>query len=92
MEFISEYVQTRLDYESAERDFLENLEKVLKIPRQNVKDISFSNRIEGSSIIQVLEIDLTGSNKFRSEDIAKIKEMTLITPNCIQIDVGEIHL
>ena len=92
MEFIENYVQSRLDYESAELDLINNLEKTLGISPMNIKHIRLTNKIENSAIIQVLEIELIGTNSLRSEDIAKMKELTIVTPNTIQINVGEIHL
>lgn len=81
-----------MDYESSEVYLLKKLTEMLGISPNNVKNISLRNVVNNSCIIQVLEIDLIGQNTFNSEDLSKINGLRIITPNTIQIDVGEIPL
>ncbi len=94
MKSLERYVEATLDQKSAEVDFLAELSKTLEINPKNIKRVSVENRQTEQlhALAQVVLIDLRGTNVFKSENLQKIKGLTIITPRTIEIEVGEILL
>ena len=92
MKTLNEFVESYLNYKSAESAFSAELCDTLKIKPTNIKYICITNAVKDTKFVQIVKIGLIGVNKIRSEDISKIKGLSIITPKTLEIEVGEIHL
>lgn len=92
MKSLENFVECHLDLQSAEDDFVEELNNILHIPKDHIKKITVESRAVGSMFIQVVVISMWGNNHLKSEDLCKIKNLTVVTPNTLEIEYGEIHL
>ena len=92
MKSLENFVECHLDLQSAEDDFIEELNNILHIPKDHIKKITVESRAVGSMFVQVVVISLWGNNHLKSEDLSKIKNLTVVTPNSLEIEYGEIHL
>ena len=92
MEFIEEYVDATLNQKSAEERFLEKIGDMLGFNPNLVKHIGLVTYTNDTKIVQKISIDLIGSHRFRSEDLKDFKGLEIVTPNTIEINVGEIDL
>ena len=94
MKSLERYVEATLDQKSAEVDFLGELNKTLEINPRNIKRVYVRNRQTEQlhALAQVVVVDLKGTNVLKSENLQKIKGLTIITPQTIEIEVGEILL
>lgn len=92
MKSLDEYVEASLNYRSAEVEFIEELCDLLKLDLTHIKNVEIKTVEQETKILQKISIRMIGENKISSDDISKIKGMSIITPNVIEIDVGEIHL
>ena len=92
METINNYVDTIMDFNSTEKEFIKELTEILGINESNVNKIKLIKREDDSNGINlILAIHLVGSVEIDGKDLAKI-EGTFISPKTIEIKVGEIHL
>lgn len=85
-------MEASLDLNKVETLFLQELCSKLGISPINIKSVNLENWDEDTQIVQVISVELTGNNHFKSEDVAKIEGLTIITPNRLQIKAGEINL
>lgn len=92
MKSLNEFVESKLDFESAECEFINELCTMLNLDISHIKGITVKNVARRTKVVQVISIELTGTNKFSAEDVFQVKGMSIITPNTIEIEVGEIHL
>ena len=90
--FIKDYVDASLDLTKAETRLIEELHNRLNVDEGNFKSISLETVVRDTQFVQVIVIQLTGANSFRSEDLVGINGLTIITPNRIEISAGEIDL
>lgn len=90
--FIKDYVDASLDLTKAETRLMEELHNRLNVDEGNFKSISLETVVRDTQFVQVIVIQLTGANSFRSEDLVGINGLTIITPNRIEISAGEIDL
>lgn len=92
MKSLENYVECHLDLQSAEDDFIDELNNILHIPKNHIKKITVESRAIGSMFVQVVVISMWGNNSLRSEDLSKIENLTVVTPNTLEIEYGEFHL
>ena len=92
MKSLNEYVESSLNYKSAECKFIDELCTMLNLDVTHIKNIRIMNTEKDTKILQIVQIQLRGTNKFRSDDISKIRGLSITTPNLIEIEAGEIHL
>ena len=92
MKSIEKFVEAKLNLISAESELVNELCMTFGIGPGKVKSISLKNRPSDTSIVQIVTVKLTGNNRIRSEDMQKVDGMTVVTPNTIEFEVGEIHL
>lgn len=92
MKTIEDFVEASLNMASAETDLKKELVRVLHIPESNIKSIYLKNYATEDKFIQSIFVDLVGQNYLKSDDICKIKGLTVITPNQLMIDAGAIDL
>lgn len=89
---IEEFVESSLNYMSAKESFLQELVNTLEIPPNNIKYVELNASTTGTTFSHRVIVHLIGSNSFKSENLAKIKGLTVITPNTLEIEYGEIQL
>ena len=92
MKTLDEYVESYLNFKSAEVCFIDEICDTLKLDQSRIKSIEMKTVERDTKILQIIMMRLVGENKIRSEDIAKIDGLSIITPNVIEIEVGAIHL
>ena len=92
MKFIKDFVDAKLNYDAEAKNFKKELSDALGIKESSIKHISLYNQTESNKITQIVVIELVGTNKFKSKNVAKIEGLSIITPNCIEIEVGDILL
>lgn len=92
MKSLDEYVDAYLNFKSAETDFINELCDTLKLDLTHIKKIELRTVEHETKFLQVVRMRLTGENKLSADDISKIDGLSIITPNTIEIEVGEIHL
>jgi len=89
---LDEYVETYLNYRAAEVEFINELCDILKLDLSHIKRVEIKTVEQNTKILQKISIKLTGLNRLQSEDLSKIKGLTVVTPNTLEINAGEIHL
>ena len=77
---------------SAKEAFTQELVKTLEIPPKNIKYVELKASTNGTTFNHIVVIHLTGSNSFKSENIAKVDGLVIRTPNTLEIEYGEIKL
>lgn len=92
MKSLGNYVDARLNFESAEEDFIKELAKCLHIGEYKIKKISMRSSVSTTVISQTITVEFFGKVQLSSEDLFKIGNCRVVMPNEIEIDVGEIHL
>lgn len=92
MKSLNKYVESILDVSSAESEFKKELSDVLEISEDNIHRIKLVCDSNDTKIRQYLRIDLVGENRLKSENVAQITGLTIITPKTLEIDCGDIHL
>lgn len=92
MREIADYVEASLALTCAENNLKTYLEDMIGLKPNRIRDISLCNLDKGTEVVQLLSIRLIGENHFRAEELAEIKGLTIITPNTLEIEWGEIHL
>ena len=92
MDWINNYVDATLNQMSAEKEFTDELCKRFGVKPNNIKSIKLNNSANDTKVVQKIIIDMIGINRFKSRDLKNYDSITIITPNCIEIDVGEIDL
>ena len=92
MKSLETYVETRLDYESAEETFKNEICETLGTTVDHIKGISMGNYQDGNKINQYIVIRFRGSVEISGTAISKIGDCRIVTPNTLKIKVGEIHL
>lgn len=90
--FIKEYVDASLDLSKAEAQLISELHSRLGVSELNIKSISLDTIARETQFVQVVVVELTGNNHFKSEDLKNIDGLTIITPNRLEINAGEIDL
>lgn len=76
----------------AKDEFKNKLIGILGISENHIRSIELKNSAEDTQLIQTIVVQLTGENRLKSEDLAKIKGLTIITPNTLEINAGEFDL
>jgi len=89
---IDEYVECCLNFKSAEASFIEELCTTLKLDLSHIKKVELKTVERETKILQMISIRVTGENKLHSDDISKIKGLSIVTPNTLEIEVGEFPL
>ena len=92
MNTIEEFVEASLNYLSAKESFTQELVSLLEIPPNNIKYVELNASTTGTTFSHRIIIHLVGSNSFKSENLGKIKGLTIKTPNTLEIEYGEIKL
>lgn len=92
MKSLEKYVEAQLDFISAESDFKAELCEILEIEPSNIFRISHSTYPEENLVKQVVTIQLIGINRIKSENVSKIKGLTIITPKTLEIEYSVIPL
>ena len=90
MNTIKNYVESSLNLTSAENDLRKELVRRLHIQEHHIKSITLKNSATDTKVIQTIEIELSGVNHFKSKDI--FDGLTIVTPNTLKIDAGEMDL
>lgn len=91
MESLDTYLQSYLDYKSAESSFIDELGKY-GITKNHIKDITVSTEDNDTKVTQIIIIELRGSLHLSVDALSNIPNVSIVTPNTILIKVGEIHL
>lgn len=92
MDSVKDYVEATLSLASAEKELLKDLCQVLGISEQNCKSISLKNVAKDTTVSQIIIVELVGTNRIKCKDISRIEGVTIVTPNTIEIAVGEFDL
>ena len=77
---------------SAEKEFTDELCERFGVKPNNIKSIKLNNSANDTKVMQKIIINMIGINRFKSGDLKNYEGVTIITPNRIEIDVGEIDL
>ena len=77
---------------SAEKEFTDELCERFGVKPNNIKSIKLNNSAKDTKVMQKIIINMIGINRFKSGDLKNYEGVTIITPNRIEIDVGEIDL
>lgn len=92
MNFIRNFVDAKLNYDAEVKNFKKELSDVLDIKESSIKYIELYNQTDSNKITQIIVIELVGNNRFKAENVANIKGLSIVTPNRIEIEVGDILL
>ena len=92
MKTLENYVESRLNFESAEKDFINELCDILDIGSHQIKTMRMRSSQTGNVIHQIIAIEFGGTIRMTDEQIAKIGKCNIILPHELEIEVGEIHL
>ena len=92
MKTINEFIESKLNYASAARDFKKELAETLEIDVDKIKQIKVIPLASDTRVKYVIEIHLTGSNRFKAENVSKVEGLSIITPNRLEIEVWELNL
>lgn len=92
MKTIEEFVEASLNYISAKESFTEELINTLELNPNNIKYIELNASTTGTTFSHKIVIHLIGSNPLKGENLAKIPGITIVTPNVLEIEYGEIKL
>lgn len=92
MEIIREYIDTAKYLESLENELIDKLYDKIGLQQNHVKSVEVHTINNANTLNHKIIIKLIGINTFRSEDVAKIKGLAIITPNKIEIDGGMIYI
>lgn len=88
-----EFIEAALNYKSAEKAFVdEELCGKLDLSKNNIKNVKFRAISNDTSVSYKIVVELTGTNHLKSENLAKVKGVTIVTPKWLEIDCGEIDL
>ena len=92
MKSLQTFVDAWMDYESAEKDFRKEICEIIDTTDSHIKNVYLRNTQDGNKICQYVVLELRGKVELKSAAIAKMGNCKVITPNLIEIQVGEIHL
>ena len=92
MEELRNYVEASLNLASAEDGLKQFLLEEIGLASHKIKSIQLDTFAIETKVKQVIVIEMSGKNSFASEDVASIKGLKIITPNTIEIEVGEFEL
>jgi hypothetical protein len=92
VETVEEFVESALNYMSAKEAFTAELVHTLELPPRNIKYVELKASTNGTTFNHIIVVHLMGENSFKSENLGKIKGLTLKTPNTLEIEFGEIKL
>lgn len=92
MKSLENYVEARLNYESAENDLINEICEILSVDRHKIKNLWMRSSYHSTVIQQIVTIEFRGVVRLSSDDISKLGNCRVILPNEIEIEVGEIHL
>lgn len=92
MKSLDEYVESYLNYKSAEKEFLDELCATLQLDLRHIKKIELKTVEQETKFLQIIKVSMMGENRLSADDISKIDGLSICTPNVIEIEVGEIHL
>lgn len=89
MESLSEYVECEMNLKVAQDCFIEELCDILGLDENHIKNIELISKIQSTVMRQIVVVELFGVNRFKADDISKIKGLSIVTPNCLEIEAGE---
>lgn len=92
MNTIENFVEATLNWTSAETELKKELVNILHIPEHNIKSITLKNIAYDTKVLQTIVVELRGKNRLKGKDIQKINGLTIVTPNTLEIDAGELNL
>ena len=92
MKTVEEFVESALNYMSAKEAFTLELVRTLEIPPKNIKYVELKSLSNSTSFKHIIVVHLTGSNTFKSKNLAKVSGLTIRTPNTLEIEFGEVRL
>lgn len=92
MNTINDFVEATLNLTTAENDLRKELVRKLHISESNIKSITLKNIATDNKVLQTVVVELTGINHFKGKDIKEINGLTIVTPNTLEIDAGELIL
>ena len=92
MKTLDEYVESNLNFKAAEVEFIDELCDLLKLDLSHIKNVEIKTVEKNTKILQKICIWLIGENRLHADDLSKIKGLTIVTPNVLEIEAGEIHL
>jgi len=89
---IENFVEATLNWTTAEEELKKELIGVLHIPEHHIKSITLKNIAYDTKVLQTIVVELSGKNKLKGKDISKIDGLSVVTPNTLEIDAGELNL
>jgi hypothetical protein len=89
---IENFVEATLNLTSAEIELKKELMNILHIPEHKIKSITLKNIAYDTKVLQTVVVELSGKNKLKGKDIQKIDGLSIVTPNTLEIDAGELNL
>lgn len=92
MNTIENFVEATLNWTSAESELKKELVAILHIPEHHIKSITLKNIAYDTKVLQTVVVELSGRNRFKGKDIKKIDGLSIVTPNTLEIDAGELNL
>lgn len=92
MKSLDEYVESYLDFKSAESEFIKELCDLLKLDLSHIRKIELKTVEKETKFLQYVKISMIGENRLSADDVSKIKGLSIVTPNVLEIEAGEIHL
>lgn len=92
MKTIEDYVEAEMTLKYAKSDFLKELCDVLDIDKHHIKSVDLITFQRDNCFVYQIAIELIGTNRFSSEDVAKIKGLSVVTPNRLEIEYSEITI
>ncbi len=92
MESLSEYVECEMNLKVAQDCFIDELCDILGLDENHIKNIEFISKIQSTVMRQIVVVELFGVNRFKADDISKIKGLSIVTPNRLEIEAGEIPI
>lgn len=92
MNTIENFVEATLNWTSAENELRKELISKLHISENNIKQITLKNIATDTKVLQTVVVELRGVNHFKAKDICKIDGLSIVTPNRLEIDAGELNL
>jgi len=72
--------------------FIDELCDILGLDENHIKNIEFISKIQSTVMRQIVVVELFGVNRFKADDISKIKGLSIVTPNRLEIEAGEIPI
>lgn len=89
MESLSDYVECEMNLKVAQDCFISDLCDILGLDETHIKNIELISKIQSTVMRQIVVVELFGVNRFKADDISKIKGLSIVTPNRLEIEAGE---